>query len=296
MLSSTDFLLIIGLVTLSKSHMQLYHPPPFAAANNPHLTARPDPYLDYPYNCCGRTTPFPCKGYLNHLNTPQGRPVVSWPAGSEQNFSLTGTGNHYGGSCQVGFSIDRGTTWNVAKSFEGNCPYRDGGTDDPETQTFGFKVPGDIPVGVQVFAWTWINREREFNMLCAAVEIASGDGKKPAVSSFEVGKGKERSSRAQVRQHAHQYHRQDTSSCGAHDGPSDGNATVNNANSNVTSAAIPETISFNDRPSFLFANIDNGCWTPKTDYELKYPNPGPDVGMGDGEYQLKLPEPADLCN
>ncbi|KKZ65726.1 hypothetical protein EMCG_08465 [[Emmonsia] crescens] len=293
MLPSPKFLLIIILATLAQAHMQLYYPPPFAAANNPHLTTLPDPYLDYPYNCCGRTTPFPCKGYLSHLNTPQGQPVVSWPAGSEQNFSLTGTGNHYGGSCQVGFSIDGGATWKVVKSFEGNCPHRDGGT-DPEKQTFEFRVPGDTPVGVQVFAWTWVNREREFNMLCAAVEITGAEGeeeaKEPGVAlRSDVGNGNERRHGAWVPPHAHQCRR---CTCGdAYDGSKHGNSTANS-----TSVPTPETVSFNDRPSFLFANIDNGCETPKADFELKYPNPGPDVVDGDGEYQLKLPEPADRCN
>ncbi|OJD19580.1 hypothetical protein AJ78_00437 [Emergomyces pasteurianus Ep9510] len=295
MLSLTDFLIIVSLSILSQAHMQLYHPPPFAATNNPYLTGPPDLYLHYPYNCCERTTPFPCKGYLNHLNTPQGRPVVSWSAGSEQNFSLTGTGNHYGGSCQVGFSINGGTTWKVVKSFEGNCPHRDGGT-DPETQSFEFRVPGDIPVGVQVFAWTWINREREFSMLCAAVEITSGEARKPGISSLDVEKGDERERRVWVPPHAHQHRRHGTRSCGDYDASSHDNPTSNSPNSKVTSATIPERIPFNDRPSFLFANINNGCRTPKTYFELKYPNPGPDVAEGDGEYQLKLPEPVGQCS
>ena len=50
------------------------------------------------------------------------------------------------------------------------------------------------------------------------------------------------------------------------------------------------TMPFSQRPAMLFANIDNGCTTPKTDFEAKYPNPGPDVVEGDGEYPLQLPE------
>ena len=30
--------------------------------------------------------------------------------------------------------------------------------------------------------------------------------------------------------------------------------------------------------------------------EVKYPNPGPDVVPGDGEYPLALPSPMDVCN
>ncbi len=66
--------------------------------------------------------------------------------------SITGTGNHYGGSCQVGFSIDEGESFQVVTSYEGNCPLRNGGT-DPRNQAFDFDVPADLPLGDVVFAW-----------------------------------------------------------------------------------------------------------------------------------------------
>ncbi|ODH46736.1 hypothetical protein GX48_07192 [Paracoccidioides brasiliensis] len=295
MIPLLSIFIIIAILkdTIVQAHMQLYYPPPFAAANNPHVTDTPYPYLDYPYNCCGSKTPFPCKGFLNHLNTTQGQPVVSWPAGSGQNFSLTGSGNHYGGSCQVGFSVDEGKSWRVVKSFEGNCPYRDGGT-DPEKQTFRFRVPNDTPVGKQVFAWTWVNREQEFNMLCAAVRITAPEG--------DVGSDNEgRRRRMWIRPDEPQHHTPDTPICWCR---KDG-SRIENPSNNITADstgsannAVPsagEAISFSDRPSFLFANINNGCWTPKANFELKYPNPGPDVMQGDGEYQLKLPEPPEKC-
>ena len=63
--------------------------------------------------------------------------------------SLTGIGNHYGGSCQVGFSVDGGEIFRVATSFEGNCPHRHA----TDSQDFNFTVPADIPTGNVVFAW-----------------------------------------------------------------------------------------------------------------------------------------------
>lgn len=39
----------------------------------------------------------------------------------------------------------------------------------------------------------------------------------------------------------------------------------------------------------LASNIGNGCTTPLTTIELKYPNPGLVVELGDGEYPLGLP-------
>jgi len=48
-------------------------------------------------------------------------------------------------------------------------------------------------------------------------------------------------------------------------------------------------IAFADRPLIFVADVDNGCETPHTTAELQYPDPGPDVVMGDGAYPLALP-------
>lgn len=98
------------LVTTACAHMELFSPAPFNSTHNPHRTSPLDPYLQYPYNCCGpndRWT-YPCRGYLSLLGTPEGAPTATWEAGSTQTWNLTGIGNHYGGSCQVGFSEDGG--------------------------------------------------------------------------------------------------------------------------------------------------------------------------------------------
>ncbi|KAL2220551.1 endoglucanase [Thermoascus aurantiacus ATCC 26904] len=241
--------IISFFVASVQAHMRLYYPYPFQAEENPYRTGPADEYLTYPYNCCGKKTPFPCRGYLNQVGTPQGRPVATWAAGSTANFSLTGTGNHYGGSCQVGFSIDNGTTWKVVRSYEGNCPHRDGGT-DPAKQTFEFTVPADMPAGDHIFAWTWFNREQEFYMVCSPVTITSSSnstvspaGASPASSSASAPPG----------------------------------------------SSAPPHVAFADRPSFLFADLDNGCRTPNGNAEVKFPNPGPDVVQGDGAYPLALP-------
>ena len=68
------------------AHMQLYYPPTFGADNNPHRTDPADTELTYPYGCCGKKIPYPCRGYLDLLGTPQGASVATWAAGSEQNF------------------------------------------------------------------------------------------------------------------------------------------------------------------------------------------------------------------
>jgi hypothetical protein len=50
---------------------------------------------------------------------------------------------------------------------------------DPSDQVFDFPIPADVPSGNAVFAWSWINREKEFNMNCASVTIAGGNGQQP---------------------------------------------------------------------------------------------------------------------
>ncbi len=127
------FTILSTLLALATAHMQLHHPAPFNSSNNPHLgDCNADPYLQIPsvpkppypstaatiltpllaYHCCGpndRWT-YPCRGYMSLLGTPQGAPTATWQAGSTQTWSIGGIGNHYGGSCQVGFSVDKGVS------------------------------------------------------------------------------------------------------------------------------------------------------------------------------------------
>lgn len=125
----------------------------------------------------------------------------------------------------------------VVRSFEGDCPHREGGTGEYGGQVFDFVVPRDLEVGTQVFVWGWFNREGEGNWNCAAVEILGVDGEKRGraggVQGFEV--------------------------------------------------------PFADRPLMLMADVGNGCETPRTTAEVRYPEPGPDVFRGDGVYPLELP-------
>ncbi|KAJ9349543.1 endoglucanase [Paecilomyces variotii] len=296
-IASNNISFFFLFVAAVQAHMQLYWPPPFAAENNPHRTDAADPYLTYPYNCCGKTTPFPCKGYLKLVGTPQGAPVVTWTTGSSVNFSLTGLGNHYGGSCQVGFSVDNGTTWKVAKSFEGDCPHRNGGV-DPAKQTFNFTVPADMPTGNHIFAWTWFNREQEFSMLCSSVNIVGGSKHvTPLLASRTSTASPTATSSSYVNYNGC------TCQCPAVSGPLSirNNDYIHSSskelewNNKSNASASPGHIAFHDRPSFLFADIDNGCETPKTTAEVKYPNPGPDIQPGDGVYPLALPSPGQKC-
>jgi len=71
--------------------MQLYYPLPLKGYNNPHtIPGSADEENDFPYNCCGETTPFPCRGHLSVLGTSEATAVAAWPAGSEQTFAVEG--------------------------------------------------------------------------------------------------------------------------------------------------------------------------------------------------------------
>jgi hypothetical protein len=172
----------------------LWHPAPLGGAKEANaFTVQPDPFLNFPLGCCDKDgaptlpDPGPCRGHLDRFEQEQ--PQVVWTAGQEAYFQLSDFAyspkapgsTHYGGSCQVGFSIDSGVTWKVAASFTGNCPHR-GVDGSPEAQTFYFKIPQGIPSGDALFVWVWLNREHEAFVNCAKVRIGSGQDELPSMS------------------------------------------------------------------------------------------------------------------
>jgi len=62
-----------------------------------------------------------------------------------------------------------------------------------------------------------------------------------------------------------------------------------------TAAPAAVKVPYRQRPGFLIADTGNGCETPHTTAEVKFPNPGPDVVVGDGAYPLELPGPGGMC-
>jgi hypothetical protein len=314
-LPSIDALLIVNET--------LDYPASFNASNNPHRTTEPDPYLQYPYDCCGPNNrwAYPCReppwihhllgittdllfagGYEKLLGTPEGAPTATWLAGSTQNWSISGIGNHYGGSCQVGFSTDRGASFHVATSYEGNCPHRDAGN-GPDGQEFEFAVPTDISAGTHIFAWIWYNREQELNMNCAAVEITS-----PSVStSTTLETYSSWTSAAEPKGTGKNYETANGCSCDCESPvnistcscvcPARAYAASDTANrlrdkrksSPVAREPQSTFVAFSDRPLMFVADNGNDCITPKHTAELKFPNPGPNVVKSDGLYPLQLP-------
>ncbi|KAH7389880.1 hypothetical protein BKA66DRAFT_460026 [Pyrenochaeta sp. MPI-SDFR-AT-0127] len=183
----TNVLSLFALAGVAQSHMSMYYPPPLGAAPSINKQSTElDSEFNYPLGCCGAegpTQPSPglCRGHLDKFDTETAS--VTWEAGQDAHFQLTDYSydpgapgsTHAGGSCQVGFSIDKGATWKVAASYHGACPHpsEDG---SPEAQTFDFKVPTGMPEGDALFAWVWLNREHEAFMNCAKVKIGAGSG------------------------------------------------------------------------------------------------------------------------
>lgn len=254
------------------AHMMLDYPAPFNASHNPHRKTAADPYLEFPYDKAGPNARwmYPCRGYEKLLGTPDGAPTATWEAGAIANFNISGIGNHFGGSCQVGFSTDGGTNFHIATSYMGNCPHRDNGN-GPDGQNFEFKVPGDIEPGIHLFSWIWYNREQELNMNCAAVEITSSSPQQaaplpPAGSLTTLTIFTTQTAVVPVV-----------------------TAGVAPPNYDKSTRDSSEAIAFQDRPLMFVADDGNDCFTPRSTAELKYPEPGPDVVLGDGAYPLELP-------
>jgi hypothetical protein len=173
---------IVFFSSASRAHMSLWYPPPLGGAREANsLTSKIDGQFNFPLGCCDSTgaptllSPGDCRGHLNLLDTVEGKPQVIWESGqdayfqlSDRTYTINSPGStHYGGSCQVGFSIDKGRTWKVAVSYHGNCRYRR----KKGLQTFYFTVPTGMPKGPAVFAWIWLNHEHESFMNCASVQI-----------------------------------------------------------------------------------------------------------------------------
>lgn len=171
----TKAISLLALAGAAQAHMSLWYPGPLGGvkeANKASTDSSVDPELNFPLGCCDSegqpTAPSPgvCRGHLDLFDTEDAQ--VTWQPGQDAYFQLSDHtytadapgGTHYGGSCQVGFSTDRGETWKVAASYNGNCPLR-GEDGSPEVQTFDFKVPTGMPEGKALFAWIWLNREHE---------------------------------------------------------------------------------------------------------------------------------------
>lgn len=167
--SSTSFV-IAALAAMAHGHMNMASPPPLKYKGNPNAKT-----IDYDITSPNTAATFPCKGALDVLGTDEAASVATWAPGSQQTVTIEGGASHDGGSCQLSLSYDKGTTWTVIYSKEGNCPTE---------PTLDFTVPSDTPAGDDVLlGWTWVNKtgNREFYMTCASITISGSSTKREEI-------------------------------------------------------------------------------------------------------------------
>lgn len=155
-------LLVAGILASCVSgHMQMSHPYPIRSPLNPN----PPGQVDYSYTSPLKPdgSDFPCKGYAHDPFHSQ----ATYKPGGTYEMDLEGSATHGGGSCQISLSYDKGKTYHVIKSMEGNCPI---------PKKYKFTIPEDAPSGHTMLVWTWFNKigNREMYMDCAQVTIKGG--------------------------------------------------------------------------------------------------------------------------
>jgi len=243
MLSSTT-LAVFGLAAFGSSHMIMSSPTPFgkSSLNNSPLDASGS---DFP--CKQRTGVYEPEGASN-----------TWPLGSTQSLSFTGSATHGGGSCQVSVSYDKAptasSTWKVIHSIEGGCPIKgvagnngdNANLENPDK--FTFQVPSTLPTGTAVMAWTWFNKigNREMYMNCAPITITSGSSKRSEDVEIEA--------------------------------------------RNTTQLMERDQAAFSALPDMFVANIKNGCGTQDST-DLLFPNPGDSVEQAGQATSTALAKP-----
>jgi hypothetical protein len=252
-----------------------------------------------------------CRGYLHLLDSTPSR--TTWKGGEKVTFKLQSnhpnglSSTHYGGSCQTGFSFDRLVTTKVATSFPGSCPHRKDGSD----QTFEIEIPDDIPSGDALFIWTFNNREGEFFESCAPVTIeGSGPADNSTITTPEEGnttKAPSSSATAPTRTPG-------ATSSSTKTKPEQSIQTPPVEEESDETEPVEEVecrgrhcerktrkkraVAWAQRPAMLFNDFPGAdCFSQafideQHDTELEYPNPGPQVVKGDGEYKLALPSGA----
>ncbi|OQE22666.1 hypothetical protein PENFLA_c012G09780 [Penicillium flavigenum] len=235
-------LILSGLLaTTVSAHIQMSKPYPIRSPLNKDAKGEKDYSYTNPLSTSG--SDYPCKGYADD----DFEAVATWQPGSSQEIQLEGSAVHGGGSCQLALTYDKGKTFKVIQSMEGDCPI---------DKKYEFEVPSDAPSGDALFAWTWFNKvgNREMYMNCAMITIG-GSGNREAKEAPKP-----------------MLDEKNTKS---------NNQTPNNKpNSHTTNAKS----SFDSLPDLFLANIDQAgkCVTIEGE-PVHFPKPGPKlIGKAEG--------------
>ncbi|KAJ5965138.1 Extracellular protein [Penicillium vulpinum] len=239
-------LILSGLLaTAVSAHMQLSKPYPIRSPLNKDGKGEKDYSYTNPLSSSG--SDYPCKGYAND----EFEAVATWQPGSSQEMTLEGSAVHDGGSCQLSLTYDKGKTFKVIESIEGDCPI---------AKKYQFDIPSDAPSGDALFAWTWFNKvgNREMYMNCAMITIGGSSNRNANVHSED----------REVK----------------HAPKLDGKPTHKGPNKNANGQTKNAKSSFDSLPDLFVANVNQAgkCVTIEGQ-AVHFPNPGPKlIGKADG--------------
>ncbi|CAG8903335.1 unnamed protein product [Penicillium egyptiacum] len=241
-------LILSGLLaTTVSAHMQLSKPYPIRSPLNKDAKGEKDYSYTNPLSTSG--SDYPCKGYVDD----DFEAVATWQPGSSQEMQLEGSAVHDGGSCQLALTYDKGKTFKVIESIEGDCPI---------AKKYQFEVPSDAPSGDALFAWTWFNKvgNREMYMNCAMVKIG-GSGNREAKEAPKQTLDEKNTEKD-------------------HNNKANDQTPNNKPNSHTTNAKS----SFDSLPDLFVANVNQAgkCVTIEGE-AVHFPKPGPNlIGKADG--------------
>ncbi|KAJ5265478.1 hypothetical protein N7524_006496 [Penicillium chrysogenum] len=241
-------LILSGLLaTTVSAHIQMSKPYPIRSPLNKEAKGQKDYSYTNPLSTSG--SDYPCKGYADD----DFEAVATWQPGSSQEIQLEGSAVHGGGSCQLALTYDKGKTFKVFQSMEGDCPI---------DKKYEFEVPSDAPSGDALFAWTWFNKvgNREMYMNCAMITIG-GSGNREAKEAPKPTLDEKNTNKE-------------------HNNKSNNQTPNNKPNSHTTNAKS----SFDSLPDLFLANIDQAgkCVTIEGE-PVHFPKPGPKlIGKAEG--------------
>ncbi|KAH0541953.1 hypothetical protein FGG08_003585 [Glutinoglossum americanum] len=133
----------------SAAHMVMAEPPSINYKTNPNVAYGVENY-DYTMPLSSSGSDYPCKGELKYLGSKAAASVANYSPGGAFTIRIDGEATHAGGSCQASLSYDKGSTFTVIKSWIGDCPHSQPGSD----QTFTGQIPSNAPAASEViFAW-----------------------------------------------------------------------------------------------------------------------------------------------
>ncbi|KAG0153706.1 hypothetical protein PDIDSM_2361 [Penicillium digitatum] len=252
----STFILSGLLATTVSAHMQLSKPYPIRSPLNKDAKGEKDYSYTNPLSTSG--SDYPCKGYAND----DFEAVDTWQPGSSQEMTLEGSAVHDGGSCQLSLTYDKGKTFKVIESIEGDCPI---------AKKYQFDVPSDAPSGDALFAWTWFNKigNREMYMNCAMITIGASENRNATVDSEY-----HESKKAPIQKLDHKH---------TVKGPNN-KANDQTSNSKANTHSPNAKSSFDSLPDIFVANVNQAgnCVTIEGQ-AVHFPNPGPKlVGEADG--------------